>query len=55
MTTPAAQSVTPPWATITVDIILPCFNGARYLREMLESIQRQSHREWRLWGARRQL
>lgn len=32
-----------------VDILLPCYNGGRYLREMLDSVRRQSHLEWRLW------
>lgn len=32
-----------------VDILLPCYNGGRYLREMLDSVRRQSHQDWRLW------
>lgn len=32
----------------TVDILLATFNGARFLREQLESIEAQSYRNWRL-------
>lgn len=33
----------------TVHILLSTYNGARYLREQLASIQRQTHANWRLW------
>jgi glycosyltransferase involved in cell wall biosynthesis len=32
----------------TVDILLATFNGARFLPELLESIEGQTHRDWRL-------
>jgi glycosyltransferase involved in cell wall biosynthesis len=34
--------------TPTVDILLATFNGARFLPELLESIEGQTHRDWRL-------
>ena len=34
---------------MVVDIVLPTYNGAFFLREFLESVQRQSHEAWRLW------
>ena len=38
-------------AGVTVDIVLPTYNGERFLREFLESVQRQVHDAWRLWIA----
>jgi glycosyltransferase involved in cell wall biosynthesis len=34
--------------TPTVDILLATFNGARFLAELLESVEGQTHRDWRL-------
>ncbi len=36
---------------VTVDIVLPTYNGERFLLEFLESVQRQLHGAWRLWIA----
>jgi glycosyltransferase involved in cell wall biosynthesis len=33
----------------TVDIVMPTYNGERFLPEFLESLQGQLHRAWRLW------
>ena len=32
----------------TVDIIMATYNGAEYIVEQVESIQRQSYKNWRL-------
>lgn len=37
-----------PHAQARIQILLATFNGAKYLREQLDSIARQSHREWSL-------
>jgi glycosyltransferase involved in cell wall biosynthesis len=34
---------------VIVDIICPVYNGARFLSEFFESLERQTHAEWRLW------
>jgi len=34
--------------TPTVDVLLATFNGARFLPEQLESLERQTHSDWRL-------
>ena len=34
---------------VTADIVLTVYNGARFLPEQIESIQRQTHDAWRLW------
>ncbi len=34
-----------------VDIVLPTYNGERFLRELLDSVRRQRHAAWRLWIA----
>jgi glycosyltransferase involved in cell wall biosynthesis len=34
---------------VTVEIVLAVYNGARYLPALLDSIQAQTHSDWRLW------
>jgi glycosyltransferase involved in cell wall biosynthesis len=34
---------------MTVDILLSTYNGGLYLPEQLQSLQAQTHRDWRLW------
>lgn len=38
-----------PAAAVTVDIICPMFNGARYANAFLQSLHAQTHSRWRLW------
>ena len=33
----------------TIDVICSVLNGERFLSEFLDSMQRQTHRDWRLW------
>src|SRR4051812_35853596 len=39
---------TPPKSDDKVDILMATYNGAGYLREQLDSIADQTHRNWRL-------
>jgi glycosyltransferase involved in cell wall biosynthesis len=34
---------------MTIDILLPVYDGMPYLEEQIRSLQAQTHRDWRLW------
>lgn len=38
-----------PHPEITIDIVMPVYNGEVFLAEQLQSLQKQSHKNWRLW------
>jgi hypothetical protein len=42
-------TTTPPTDGATVHIIASLYNGAAYVSELLASVRRQTHDEWRLW------
>jgi glycosyltransferase involved in cell wall biosynthesis len=48
MTVPPSNEM-PNSAGASVAILLATFNGAAFLREQLESIERQTHRDWRIF------